>query len=120
MAGPQRSGFDIVFDTFRQSREQELETGRARLRLHGKLLPLRRAFIARVDANGAGLDAAGLGADDLIGMSANRRIARRDPEIVERSGAGTAGPKKRRTVTAEAGPPHNQPDQYTQRGKRRA
>ena len=72
----QRAGLNVIFDAFRQAREEKLKSGASRLRLHGHLLPFRGALETRVEAGIIGLQAAQLGCNQLIGIAPNRGIAR--------------------------------------------
>ena len=62
----ERTGFDVVFNAFRQAGKQELESRAPRLRLHTDLLPFGGALEPRVEASIGCLQAGELGGNELV------------------------------------------------------
>ena len=72
----QRPGLDVILNAFGQAGEKKLKTGTARLRLHADLFPLGGALVAGEQADLVGLQADQLRGDQLVGVAADRGIAR--------------------------------------------
>ena len=108
-----RSGLDVVLDVLGERREHELIAGRARLRAHGHLFPLRRALVARVETRARRRHPDGLRRDHLVGVAADGGVARRDLQVVERCAAFVqARPEQVRAVAEKTRARDDQPDEH--------
>ena len=113
----QRPRFDVVFDAFRQARENKLKARASGLRTHGHLIPLGGALVTRVQAHVLRLQADELRRHHQVGIAPDGNIAGHHLNVVEgsRPAVRRRRPQQSRAMAQESRSGQDQPHQHAQR-----
>ncbi len=112
-----RPGFHVIFDAFRQPAENKLKARAAGLRLHGHLIPLRSALIARVQAHVLRLQADELRRHHQVGIAPHGNVAGDNLNVIKggRAAVRRCRPKQSSAFAEVSRPGEDQPQENAQR-----